>query len=100
LSSYRLLWYLDHIWTVRIWTALKFPGDIWTVKIWTVKTGLGLGLVFRLGLELGLVLGLELVFGLGFVMTVQILTVQIKTGNHFLSVATSMYRIFIRQSEI
>jgi len=32
----------------------------------------------------GLVLGFELVFtlGLGLVMTVQILTVQIKTGNH------------------
>ena len=45
-----------------MWTV-KFPGDIWTVEIWTVEIRLGLGL----GLELGLV------------MTVQYLTVHIKT---------------------
>ena len=66
---------------------MKFPGDIWTVEIWTVKSGLGLPLglrfLLRLDLGLGLVLGFELVrrLGLGLVMTVQILTVQIKTGN-------------------
>jgi len=49
------------------------------VKIWTVKVGLGLGIVFGLGLVL--VLGLRLVFGLGLLMTVQITTVQILTGN-------------------
>jgi len=58
--EYRYGW--DGIWTisgqsVSIWTV-KFPGDIWTDKI-------------------GLVLGL----GLGLVMTIQILTVQISTGN-------------------
>ena len=37
----------------------RYPDHIWTVKMWTVKTGLGLGLV----------------------MTVQILNVQIKTAN-------------------
>jgi len=62
----------DDIWTVRIWTV-RFPNDIWTAKIWTVKTGLGLGL--------GFLLGLGLVFGLELVMTVQIMTVQSKTGN-------------------
>ena len=90
----KMEWYADDIWTVRIWTV-KFPGDIWTVEIWTVRTGLGLrlGLGFLLGLDLGLglVLGFDLVFrlglGLGLVMTVQFmtvqtLTVQIKTGNY------------------
>jgi len=60
--------YPDDIWTVRIWTV-RLPGNIWTVKIWTVWTvKTGLGLVFGLGLRL--------------VMTVQILTVHIKAGNH------------------
>ena len=62
----------------------------WTAEIWTVKTGLGLllglGFLLRLDLGLGLVLGFELVFtlglGLGLIMTVQFMTVQIKTGNH------------------
>jgi len=88
-NSGKMKGYPDDIWTDRIWTV-KFPGDMWTLEIWTVKTGLGLplGLGFLLGLdlELGLVLGFELVFrlglGLGLVMTVQILTVLIKTGNH------------------
>jgi len=79
--------YPDDMWTVRIWTV-KFPSDMWTVEIWTVKTRLGLplglGFLLRLDLGLGLVLGFELVFrlGLGLVMTVQFMTVQIKTGNH------------------
>ena len=64
-NSGKMKGYPYDIWTVRIWTV-KFPGDIWIVEIWTVKTGLGL----RLGLRLGLV------------MTVQFMTVQIKTGNH------------------
>jgi len=55
--------YPYNIWTIKLWTV-KFPGDIWIVEIWTVKTGLGLRL--RLGL------------GLGLVMTVQILTVQLR----------------------
>jgi len=89
-NSGKMKGYPDDIWTVRIWTV-KFPGDIWTVEIWTVristvKTGLGLGLGFLLWLGLGLMLGFELVFGLGLglglVMTVQILTVMIKIGNH------------------
>ena len=92
-NSGKMKGYPDDIWTVRIWTV-KFPGDIWTVEIWTVKTGLGLplelGFLLRLDFGLGLVLGFELVFrlglGLGLVMTlhmtVQILTVLIKTGNH------------------
>jgi len=71
---------------------------IWIVDIWTVKTGLwlrlGLGFLLGLDLGLGLVLGFELVLllllllvfrlglgvGLGLVMTVQFMTVQIKTG--------------------
>jgi len=70
--------YPDDIWTVRIW-SVKFPSDIWTVEIWTIKTGLGLplGLRFLLGLDLRLGLVMTVQF-----MTVHILTVQIKTGNH------------------
>ena len=58
---------------------MKFPGDIWPVEIWTVKSGLGLllGLGFLLQLDLGLGLVMTVQF-----MTVWILTVQIKTGNH------------------
>jgi len=78
-NSGKMKEYPDDIWTVRIWTVI-FPGDIWTVKIWTVKTGLGLVLGLGLDLGLGLVLGFEI--ELGLVMTVQILTVQMKTGNH------------------
>jgi len=93
-NSGKMKGYPDDIWTVRIWTV-KFSGGIWAVEIWTVKTGLGLplglGFLLRLDLGLGLVLGFESVFrlglGLGLVMTVQFMTVQIlivqiKTGNH------------------
>jgi len=95
-NSGKMKGYPYDIWTVRIWTV-KFPGDIWIVEIWTVKTRLRLGLGFLLGLDL--VLGLRLVFGfelvllllllllvfslgLGLLMTVQFMTVQIKMGNH------------------
>jgi len=77
---------------------VKFPGDIWVVEIWAVKTGLrlrlGLGFLLRLDLGLALVLVFELVLllllllvfrlwlGLGLIMTVQFMTVQIKTVNH------------------
>ena len=79
-NSGKMKGYPDDIWTVGIWTV-KLPGDIWTVEIWTVKTGLGLplGLGFLLGLRLDL--GLGLVMTVHF-MTVQILSVQINTGNH------------------
>ena len=50
----------------------RYPDDIWTVRIWTGKIGLGLGFESGLALVLG--------FGLGLVMTVHILTVQILTG--------------------
>ena len=54
---------------------MRFHGDIWTVKIgtvkfWSVEIELGLGLVI-----------VEIELGLGLVMTVQIMTVQISTGN-------------------
>jgi len=79
-NSGKMKGYPYDIWTVRIWTV-KFPGDIWIVEIWPVKTGLGLrlGLEFLLGSDLGLGLVLVLVISL---MTVQFMTVQIKTGNH------------------
>jgi len=54
------------IWTIKFWTV-KFPGDICIVEIWTVKTGLRL----RLRLGLGLVMTVQF-------MTVQILTVKLK----------------------
>ena len=72
-NSGKMKGYPDDIWTDRIWTV-KFPGDMWTLEIWTVKTGLGL--------PLGLGFLLQLHLGLGLVMTVQFMTVQIKTGNH------------------
>jgi len=58
--------YPYNIWTIKFWTV-KFPGDIWIVEIWTVKIGFGL----RLRLGLGLVMTLQF-------MTVQILTVQLR----------------------
>ena len=48
--------------TIKFWTV-KFPGDIWIVEIRAVKTGLGL----------------RLRLGLGLLMTVQFMTVQILT---------------------
>jgi len=72
-NSGKMKGYPNDIWTVRIWTV-KFPGGVWTTEIWTVKTGLGL--------PLGLGFLLQLHLGLGLVMTVQFMTVQIKTGNH------------------
>jgi len=63
--------YLYDIWTIKFWTV-KSPGNIWIVEMWTVKTGL------RLQLRLGLV------------MTVQIMTVQLRhvtreQQHHFLA---------------
>jgi len=66
-NSGKMKGYLYNIWTVRIWT-MKFPGDTWIVEILIVKSGL------RLRLGLGLVMAVQF-------MTVQVLTVQIKIGN-------------------
>jgi len=91
-NSGKLKGYPDDTWTVRIWTV-KFPGDIWIVKIWTVKTKLGarvrvtVSVRFKLRVRVSVRFRVSVQVRLGLVMTVQfmtvkIVTVHIKAGNH------------------
>ena len=108
-NSGKMKGYPHDFWTVRIWTV-KFPGDIWIVENWTVKTGLGLrlglGILLGLDLGLGLVLGFELMLllllvfrlGLGLVMTVQFMTVQIKTGDHGTAAPHFLAHVYCHQT--